>query len=275
MYPVVVTWLAAHGLGWLAPLVPRPGVLYMVVLLAVAGVGLWRARRVGVPIERGLEAALAGAVGALVGTRVFFLVTRTRFWELSPAELVDGSRGTASWGAYLGAIGGVLLYERWQRIRRLTLVDAAASAAPLGDCIGRINCWLAGDDFGRITELPWGIRFPAGSLPWKAHRAAGLLEADAAWSLPVHPLQLLLAGLGAVLFVALSRTWRRHHAQPGYTLGAYLAAYGATRFPLEFLRDPAAGGATGWLSHSQIMCVGCIVAGGLLLRAAQAYDGTS
>ncbi|MCU0621240.1 MAG: prolipoprotein diacylglyceryl transferase, partial [Gemmatimonadales bacterium] len=243
MYPAVVAWLAAHGLEWLAPLVPKPGVLYMVVMAVVAGLGLHRARAGGLPLARGLEAALAGSLGALVGTRLFYVLTRTRFWDLPLAVLADGSRGTASWGAYLGGIGGVLLYEHWQRIPRLSLVDAAASAAPLGDCIGRINCWLAGDDFGRITELPWGIRFPSGSLPWKAHHAAGLIEADAAWSLPVHPLQLLLSALGAVLFVLASRTWLRHHGQPGITLGTYLAAYGATRFPLEFLRDPAAGGA--------------------------------
>ena len=30
-----------------------------------------------------LEALLAAAVGALIGTRLFYLVTRTRFWEMS------------------------------------------------------------------------------------------------------------------------------------------------------------------------------------------------
>ena len=72
--------------------------------------------------------------GALIGTRLFYLVTRTRFWEMSPAQLIDGRQGTASWGAYLGAFLGLILYARWRKYRVFILTDAATSVGPLGCC---------------------------------------------------------------------------------------------------------------------------------------------
>ncbi len=130
MYPAIVAWLASGPLPWLAMLVPKPGLLYAVVLLACGAVFARRVTRVGIDSDRALEALLAAAVGALIGTRAFYLVTRTRFWEMSLAQLIDGRQGTASWGAYLGGFIGLILYSRWRGYQALQLTDAATSAAP-------------------------------------------------------------------------------------------------------------------------------------------------
>jgi len=264
MYPAVVAWLRAGPLPWLALLVPKPGILYAVVLLVCGAVFVRRLRRTGLDADRALEALLAAAVGALIGTRLFYLVTRTRFWELSPAQLIDGRQGTASWGAYLGAFLGLILYARWRKYRVFILTDAATSVGALGCFIGRWNCLLAGDDFGRVTDWAWGIRYPAGSLPWNAQRRSGLIEADAAWSLPVHPNQIVQGLTSLIVFVIVSVYWYRHHDQPGRTTALFLMLYGMGRFVVEFLRDPAAGGAEGLLSHSQYMCLAFIFIGAVL-----------
>ena len=264
MYPAIVAWLQGGPLPWLAMLVPKPGLLYAVVLLVCGAIFVRRATRVGIDSDRALEALLSIAVGALVGTRAFYLVTRTRFWEMSFAQLIDGRQGTASWGVYLGGFIGLIVYSRWRGYQALRLTDAATSAAPLGCAIGRWNCLLAGDDFGRVTTWAWGIRYPAGSLPWHAHRRAGLIEADAAWSLPVHPNQIVQSVTSFVVFVFVSLYWYRHRDQPGRTTAFFLMLYGTGRFFVEFLRDPAAGGAAGLLSHSQYMCLAFVVGGAAL-----------
>ena len=264
MYPAIIAWLKAGPLPWLAFLVPKPGLLYAVVLLVCGAVFVRRIKRTGLDADRALEALLAAAVGALVGTRLFYLVTRTRFWEMSPAQLIDGRQGTASWGAYLGAFLGLILYARWRKYQVLTLTDAATSTGPLACFIGRWNCLLAGDDFGRVTTWAWGIRYPAGSLPWHAQRKSGLIDANAAWSLPVHPNQIVQGLTSLVVFVIISVYWYRHHDQPGRTTALFLMLYGAGRFVVEFLRDPAAGGAVGLLSHSQYMCLAFMATGAVL-----------
>lgn len=264
MYPAIVAWLRTGPLPWLALLVPKPGMLYAVVLLACGILFVRRVTRAGLDGDRALEALLAAAVGALVGTRLFYLVTRTRFWELSLPQLIDARQGTASWGAYLGAFLGLILYARWRQYQVLILTDAATSTAALGCFIGRWNCLLAGDDFGRITSGWWGIRYPAGSMPWNAHRRAGLIGPDAAWSMPVYPNQIIQGVTSLIVFVIVSVYWHRHREQPGRTTALFLMLYGAARFVVEFLRDPAAGGADGLLSHSQYMCLAFILSGAIL-----------
>jgi hypothetical protein len=44
----------------------------------------------------------------------------------------------------------------WRRSR-----SAPRSARP----IGQVGCFLVGDDYGRETDLPWGIAFPQGAPP--------------------------------------------------------------------------------------------------------------
>lgn len=261
MYPAIIAWLKASPLPWLAFLVPKPGLLYGVILLVCGAVFVRRARRAGVDGDRGLEALLAVAVGALVGTRLFYLVTRTRFWDMGLLQLIDARQGTASWGAYLGGIIGLVLYSRWRKLPIFTLVDAGTSVAPLCCVIGRWNCLLAGDDFGRVTTAWWGIRYPAGSLPWIAHRRRGLIDGNAAWSLPVHPNQIVQSLTSLVVFVMVSLYWYRHREQPGRTTAVFLMLYGGARFFVEFLRDPDGGGAVGLLSHSQYMCLAFVATG--------------
>jgi phosphatidylglycerol:prolipoprotein diacylglycerol transferase len=184
---------------------------------------------------------------------------------VNPAGWLEAPKGTVSWGAYLGALAGLLGYTGIRAKRPWVYVDMAASCAPLGSVIGRFACFLAGDDFGRVTQLPWGITFPHASPPFVAHLNAALILPGADRSLPVHPLQIGLAVNALVVFLAVSAIWRRTAGQPGVTLGAYLALYGGTRFFWEFLRDPAAGGAAAGLSVSQVMCVLFVAGGGAVL----------
>ena len=70
----------------------------------------------------------------------------------------------------------------WQQLPLMQVLSAAAPAMTLGHAVGRIGCFLVGDDYGRPTSLPWGMAFPEG-LPPTTDR--------------VHPTQLYEVG-GAV-----------------------------------------------------------------------------
>jgi phosphatidylglycerol:prolipoprotein diacylglycerol transferase len=147
----------------------------------------------------------------------------------------------------------------------LPLIDVGASFAALGEGIGRWSCFLAGDDFGRVTSSRWGIQFPSSSLAHQAHVARGLLPVEAPLSLPVHPLQFYLMANALVVFLLCSIAWYRWRQIPGRTLAVFLVLQGSTRFWWEFLRDPAGGGARELLSTSQWMCITLLCVGlGLL-----------
>ena len=185
-------------------------------------VGLWlfdrERRRSGLP-DQSIDAAIAGLVGGLVGAKLV--------WALEHAGRQGAfldlllSRGGLSWyGGFAGGlIAGLMLLTR----RRIPLVPVLAAATPalaLGHAIGRIGCFLVGDDYGVPSDLPWAVAFPEGLPPTTT---------------PVHPTQLYeMAALLAVAWM-LSR-WRRQQRPDRFVLGGYLVAAGAVRFLIEFLR---------------------------------------
>ncbi|MEO8448617.1 MAG: prolipoprotein diacylglyceryl transferase family protein [Gemmatimonadota bacterium] len=272
MRPRLIDTLASWGLSGFGSLIPTPGFVYAVVFLVMTMVFLSRAERVDIPRPRALEVALCAGLGAGLGSRLFFLLTTGDLFRLSVPAWFDGSRGIVSWGGYLGIAAGIGIYCRVTRLAAWPFADLAASVAGLGMAIGRWSCLLAGDDFGRVASLPWAIRYPHGSLPFRAQVAGGLIPADAALSLPVHPFQLYLAASALVDFLVVSVVWRRYSARPGITVAAFLVVHGMTRFPLELFRDPGTG-STGVLSISQWMCLGSIAAGTTIFIARRDRQG--
>ena len=264
MRPALVVLLNRSGFPAIAPFVPTTGFMYVVVFFVV-GALLWRrARATGLSTTHASNLWILGGVSAIVGARLFFLIVNGGLFQLPVRSWFDLA-GTASWGVYLGVALAIGIYGASRRLTPWPWLDLFASVQPIGEVIGRLGCWLAGDDFGRVTDVPWAIRFPAGSFAWNAHVARGAIPPDAAWSLPVHPEQFYLMANALILFVVISAVWRRTRDRPGLTLATYLVLYGASRFGWEFFRDPAAGGAITGLSSSQWMCMVYVAAGGVLL----------
>jgi phosphatidylglycerol:prolipoprotein diacylglycerol transferase len=126
-----------------------------------------------------------------------------------------------SWfGGFVGGIVAGLLMIRIKKWPALAVLAAATPALAVGQMLGRIGCFLVGDDYGRPTSLPWGVAFPQG-LPPTFDR--------------VHPTQLYEAIYLAFLTWILIR-WRRRGVADRIVLGRYLVLAGAFRFLLEFLR---------------------------------------
>ena len=192
------------------------------VLVAVGAlVGLWifqrELRRSGLPAEA-LDAAIAGIIGGLAGAKLLWVIE-----HLGEEHVLDLllSRGGMSW--FGGFIGGVLagLLVMWRkRLPKIAVLAAATPALAFGHLIGRIGCFLVGDDYGTPSDLPWAVAFPQGLPPT---------------TVPVHPTQLYEAvGLGILGWVLLR--WRRHGVDDSIVLGRYLVAAGALRFVIEFIR---------------------------------------
>jgi len=218
----------------------------MVALGAALGILMLRREliRSGVDGAKGVDAALVGVLGGLAGAKLLYVAEH---WA-EPLSSTLFSRGGMSW--YGGLTGGVLAglaMVAWQRLPLMTVLSAAAPALTLGHAVGRIGCFLVGDDYGRPTTLPWGIAFPEG-LPPTMDR--------------VHPTQVyealaLFALTGVLLWL------RRTGTRDRVVLGAYLAAAGGLRFLIELIRVNAVV-ALG-MTTAQLFSVGLVVAGAALL----------
>ena len=184
-------------------------------------VGLWICRRELARSrlsEGALDAAVAGLVGGLAGAKMLWV-----FEHLGEAPVLDLvlSRGGLSWfGGFVGGILAGLAIIRRRRLPMLAVLAAATPALAIGQAIGRIGCFLVGDDYGRPTDLPWGVAFPQGLPPT---------------TVPVHPTQLYEAAALVPLAWLLIR-WRKRRRSDLFVFGAYLVLAGTIRFLIEFLR---------------------------------------
>jgi phosphatidylglycerol---prolipoprotein diacylglyceryl transferase len=168
----------------------------------VAAVVLLRAR--GLDARRALPVLLLVAVAAVAGAKLEFC----RENDLTPACLraVGGLRMPGALLA-LALTLPPLLWVAGLPVRRV--LDTLTIPIALSIALGRWGCFLNGCCFGVPTTLPWGVRFPRGSLPYLSHAEAGLVTLDQAWSLPVHPLALYYSldalVIAAILLWALPR----------------------------------------------------------------------
>jgi phosphatidylglycerol:prolipoprotein diacylglycerol transferase len=218
-------------------------------MVAVAAlVGLWLFRRELARSALPLDAADAGIVGVLGGLAGAKLLWTIEHAGEAPWTDLLFARGGLSWyGGLIGGVGAGLIYIG---IRGWPLIPTLASATPslaFGHMLGRIGCLLVGDDYGRPTDLPWGIAFPEGLPPT---------------TVPVHPTQIYEA-LGLTLLGWALLRWRRQRVSDRVVLGRYLLGAGALRFVVEFLRvnDRVALG----LSVAHFASIAIVAVGALLI----------
>ncbi len=221
----------------------------MVAIAALVGLWLFRRelRRSGLP-DSSLDAAVAGIVGGLLGAKLLWV-----FEHVGEEPVLDLvlSRGGMSWfGGFAGGLLAGLAVMHRKRLPKLAVLAAATPALAIGHAIGRIGCFLVGDDYGRPTDLPWGVAFPHGLPPT---------------SVPVHPTQLYEA-LALLPLAWMLFRWRRESRPDDFVLGAYVTLAGTIRFLIEFVRVDVR--VLGVLSVAHMASLIAIALGvGLLLRS--------
>ncbi|PKP66611.1 MAG: prolipoprotein diacylglyceryl transferase [Alphaproteobacteria bacterium HGW-Alphaproteobacteria-7] len=142
-------------------------------------------------------------------------------WKL--LRLWDG--GMAFHGGLLG-VAAAMAWVSWRdRLNFIRVVDYVAVGVPMGMLLGRLANFINGELWGRVTDVPWAMVFPA---------------AD---ELPRHPSQLYQAGLEglALLIILMLLFWKtRARYHPGLLAGVFTLGIGIARFVNEFFRQPDA-----------------------------------
>lgn len=192
-------------------------------------------RRRGWNEDYGADIVLAAVLGGVIGAKLWYVALTQDAGALL-------SRGGLVW--YGGFLGGVLAVaiNGWRRhvpVRITAHLTAPALAAAYA--VGRVGCFVVGDDYGRPTDLPWAIKFPQGLPPSTAGNLSNLFRVpvpagvEPTTVMAVHPTQLYEVAAMTAVFMVL---WRlRLGGRPlGWLFGAYLAFAGTERFLVEFLR---------------------------------------
>jgi phosphatidylglycerol:prolipoprotein diacylglycerol transferase len=206
-------------------------------------------RRTGLDADALASLGFSAIVGAIIGAKVLMIVRDFPEYAAAPSEIFSLSVLASAGDFYGGFIGGLIasgmFFWRHPELPFWRTADLCGPAIALGQAIGRIGCFMAGDDYGRPTSLPWAVTF---SDP-DAARIGG-----APLGVPLHPVQLYESIVCLVLFAVLVRLSRRKRFD-GEVILAYTLMYAIARFVLEFFRGDADRGFVfgGVLSTSQFI----------------------
>jgi phosphatidylglycerol:prolipoprotein diacylglycerol transferase len=226
------------------------------LLLASAyGASYWWLMRAGrrerLDVDALASLGMWAIVGAFLGAKALMILRGLGEYVAAPSEIFSLSVFASAGDFYGGFIGALLTSTMFLRLHpRLPfwrVADVCGPAIALGQAIGRIGCFLAGDDYGLPTNLPWAVTF----TDPQAARIGG-----APLGVPLHPVQLYESIVCLLLFAVLVRI-SRHKRFDGEVILAYTLLYAIARFALEFLRGDADRGFMfgGLLSTSQVIAM--------------------
>ncbi len=206
---------------------------YGVMVTLAFLIGLWMAarlgRKAGLDTETLVNLGIYVGLSALVGAKLFMIVSDVGYYWRNPGELFTLATfraGGVFFGGLMCALLVAFLYLRRKGLPGLEVADVFAPAIALGHAVGRVGCFLAGCCWGQPSELPWAVTF----TDPLAHQLFGT-----PLGVRLHPTQLYEALAEAVIFVILYWRFRRPH-RPGAVIGLYLLLYSGARFLVEFVR---------------------------------------
>lgn len=250
------------------------GLMYLLGFGAAWLLGERRRRQGALPVtsQQFSDLLFYGMLGVIIGGRVGYMLFYG-FAELlaNPLSLLriwDG--GMSFHGGLAGVMLALWLWAHRQRLAFFDVADFVTPLVPIGLGLGRLGNFIGGELWGRVSDVPWAMIFPA-SLPASGQSMEQLRALATAGELAAyarHPSQLYQMLLeGVVIFTVLwlfSRRPRRRYA----VSGLFLLLYGVFRFAVEFFREP--DGQLGyiafdWLTMGQLLSLPLIAAGVALL----------
>lgn len=211
---------------------PTYGVLLVTALLAAVYVVMRLGKREGLDSGLLFDFSTWVIISALLGAKALMVLTDWRFYWQNPGEIFTWGMFQAGGVFYGGFIAAALFawwYTRRHKMPILKVFDVYAPAVAIGQAIGRVGCFMAGDDYGKPTQFPLHVTF----TDPLAHQLGGV-----PLNVPVHPVQLYESVATLLIFIFLMWKFGRK-AYAGQIFALYLGLYAVARFFLEFLRGDA------------------------------------
>ena len=187
---------------------------------------LWReGRRQGYKEEKLLDLSVICLAAAIIGGRVLFVLLNWHLFQDNPiSSLYFWEGGFAYLGSLVSVLlSGILVLRLW-KWPFFQIADITALSATIGLVLGRVGSFLAGLEYGTITDQPWGVRLPG---------IVGLR----------HPAALYEAATYLLIFTYLYLSYH-HNLSSGYVKSgkvffAFLLSTSMARIFLELFRAQA------------------------------------
>lgn len=229
MHPILFTIFGFPVYSW--------GVLFAVAFVVGTLVGIPIARRKGITVDQVIDVAIFGCLGAIVFSRLLFVILNWEVYQGSLLKIFDlRDGGLAFLGGLAGGILGGYVCCKINRISVGKMADTASIPIAMGYAIARIGCLLNGCCYGLPTNVAWAMN-AAGD---------GILR---------HPTQIYASLSGLVIFTILVLFDRRRNKADGQSMVLFIGLYSIGRFIVEFFRV-APRNYFAPLTITQVVCMG-------------------
>lgn len=220
MHPILFT---------LGPLsIKTYGFLVATGFLAGIALALREARRTGVDPQVVLDLSFYIIVGAIVGSRLFYVFTHLSYYRYN---LLDAFKvwqgGLTFFGGLILALALCLWILRRRGLGVWKMLDLFAPSLAIGVLFGRLGCFSAGCCYGRECSLPWAVTFTHPESLARVH-------------VPLHPVQLY-AALGALITFAILYLMRTRTRFDGQLALLWIFCYSCSRSIEELFRGDVRG----------------------------------
>ena len=181
-------------------------------------------------------------IGAILTARLFYvLFYGTQNYIQNPLEIFKLWQGGMSiHGGILGTVLGIIYFVKKNKdYTILQLTDLIAMPTAIALMFGRIANFINGELYGRVTSLPWAVKFKD---------AEGFR----------HPSQLYESAKNLIIFSILFLRSKKPFKE-GELTALFLIYYSILRFTVEFVREPEIY--IGPLTMGQLLCIPMFVIG--------------
>ena len=178
-------------------------------------------------------------VGTVLGARIVYVfVYNLPFYLQNPLQMIAVWNGGLSFhGGFIGAALAAFYFCRKKKISFYEIADISVIPLALGLALGRLGNFTNGELYGRITSVPWSMKF---------QDAEGFR----------HPSQLYESLKNLIIFFTLW-TIKDKQLPKGFMFWLFVIMYSVLRFTVEFFRQPdeQLGFIIGFLTMGQILSI--------------------
>lgn len=203
------------------------------------------------------DLAFYTTLGIILGGRIGYVCCYGRDYFFShPLQIFAIWNGGMSFhGGIAGVILGLFYFSYKEKFEFLKITDIVALYVPIGIFLGRIANFINGELWGRVTDVPWAVKFPTGGY------------------LPRHPSQLYEAlSEGLLMLIILNILWKKEFVRThnGIISAVFLIIYSLSRMSMEFFREPDAhiGFLWNFFTMGQLLSIPFLIVGIYILNKA-------
>ncbi|MBR6388575.1 MAG: prolipoprotein diacylglyceryl transferase [Opitutales bacterium] len=168
-------------------------------------------------------------IGGRMGYMLFYDFAHFVREPISALYITKG--GMASHGGFIGVAIAIALFSKIHKVAFFKVSDLIVLVATPGIFLGRLANFVNGELWGKVSDVPWAVIFPASDPHSPVWQIA-----------PRHPSQLYEAfAEGLLIFAILQFRFFKSKLPAGQITGEFFILYAIARIACEIFREPDFG----------------------------------